>query len=81
MAARLNNRHQQSVKDKIQASQLVNLLQKHALDGTDLLPTRIDAAKFLLNKMISNAPQDVNVGGQEDNPLVSKIQVELVDIK
>jgi len=28
--------------------------------------------------MISNAPQDVNVGGQEENPLVSKIQVELV---
>jgi hypothetical protein len=56
MAARLNNRHQQSVKDRIQASQLVNLLQDHALKGTEVTPSRLDSAKFLLNKVLSNAP-------------------------
>lgn len=77
MAARLNNRHQQSVKDKIQASQLVNLLQNHAIDGTELSQTRIDAAKFLLNKTLSNAPveQYTELSGELG---IRKIEVELV---
>jgi hypothetical protein len=77
MAARLNNRHQQSVKDKIQASQLVNLLQNHALDGTEVTPTRLDAAKFLLNKVLSNAPteQYTELGGELG---INKIEIEVV---
>ena len=61
MAERIHKRHQEDVKRKIQASQLVNLLQKHALDGGEIAATRIDSAKFLLNKIIGNPPQDVNV--------------------
>lgn len=59
MAARLNNRHQEDVKKKIQASQLINFLQNHALKGKQTDSTRIDAAKFLLNKVISNAPTEI----------------------
>lgn len=81
MAARLNKLHQQAVKDKIQGSQLVKRLQDHANGELDLTPTQIDAAKFLLNKIISNAPQDLNVGGQEDNPFVTKIEIEFVGTK
>ncbi len=64
MAARLRQRHQDEIKQKIQGSQLVNLLQDHALTGfykgEELSATRIDAAKYLLNKIISNAPQEVD---------------------
>lgn len=64
MAARLRARHQEDVKAKIQASQLVNLLQEHALtgqyNGVEVSQTRIDAAKFLLNKIIANPPAEVN---------------------
>ena len=59
MAARLRLRHQEDVKQKIRASQLVNFLQNHALEDAIASPTRIDAAKFLLNKLISNAPTEI----------------------
>lgn len=59
MAARLNPFNQESVKQKIQASQLVNRLQKHAFGEIEMTPTQIDSAKFLLNKRLSNAPTEV----------------------
>lgn len=61
MAKRLRTHHQEDVKAKIQASQLVNVLQNHALGASEneLKPTQIDAAKFLLNKILSNAPTQI----------------------
>ena len=62
MAARtLRPKHQEEVKTKIQTSQLINLLQNHALGNSEneLKPSQLDAAKFLLNKTISNAPTEV----------------------
>ena len=59
MAARLRTRHQEDVKEKIRASQLVNFLQNHALEDAVASPTRIDAAKFLLNKLIGNPPTEI----------------------
>lgn len=76
MAARLNPRNQESVKQKIQASQLVNRLQKHALGEIEMTPTQVDSAKFLLNKRISNAPTEMNLGGQQDNPINANIAIE-----
>lgn len=61
---KLGTRHQEDIKAKIQGSQLKNLLEEHALTGTyngvEVSATRIDAAKFLLNKLISNAPSENN---------------------
>lgn len=60
MAARLRPKHQDEIKSKIQGVQLRILLEQHALtgfyNGIEVSATRIDAAKFLLNKLISNAP-------------------------
>jgi hypothetical protein len=53
---RLNKLHQQSVKDKIQGTQLINRLNAHINGELDLVPTQVDGIKFLLNKLISNAP-------------------------
>lgn len=61
MAARLKPFHQEDVKAKIQVSQLINFLQEHALSDTEASASRIDAAKFLLNKRLSNAPTDTTV--------------------
>ena len=61
MAARLRKTHQEDVKAKIQASQFINFLQDHALSDKEASSTRIDAAKFLLNKLVSNAPTDSTV--------------------
>lgn len=60
MAARLRKTHQEDVKAKIQVSQLINFLQNHALEGTDANSSRIDAAKFLINKRLPNPATDIN---------------------
>lgn len=67
MAARLRKTHQEDVKAKIQASQLVNFLQNHALSDEPATSTRIDAAKFLLNKTLSNAPTDLDITADVTN--------------
>lgn len=53
---RLNKLHQQSVKDKIQGTYLINRLMKHVDGDLELTSTQVDGIKFLLNKLISNAP-------------------------
>lgn len=45
--------HQDDVRAKIQASQLVNLLQAHALNGEhEITPTRMKAIEILLRKSV-----------------------------
>lgn len=75
MAARLRPRHQDDIKKKIQASQLVNFLQDHALKGGEVNTSRIDAAKFLLNKTLSNAPTDTTIANPDGSPLLKGITV------
>lgn len=55
MAARLNPRHQEMVRAKIQASVLINGLQDHFNGKRDLSATQLQSAKILLDKSISNA--------------------------
>jgi hypothetical protein len=54
MAGRpMNKLHQADVRLKIQASQLINVLQNHALGETEeLSPSRIKAIEILLRKSI-----------------------------
>lgn len=53
MAARkMNKLHQEDVRAKIQASQLVNVLQNHALNGGEFEPTRMKAIEILLKKSL-----------------------------
>ena len=54
MAARLNRRHQDSVREKIRASQLVNRLQDHVLGKIDLNPSQVTAALGLLKKCVAD---------------------------
>lgn len=52
MAARLRKTHQESVRAKIQTSQLINRLEKHALGELDLTPTQIKAIEVLIRKTL-----------------------------
>ena len=54
MAERLRKRHQDEVRTKIQTSQLVNVLQNHALgtDKIEITPTRMKAIEILLRKSL-----------------------------
>ena len=54
MAGRpIGKRHQEDVRAKIQASQLVNVLQNHALGNTEeLSASRLKAIEILLRKSV-----------------------------
>ena len=45
-------------KEKIQTSMLLNRVNNHALGQVEMTSSQLDAAKFLLNKTISNAPTE-----------------------
>jgi hypothetical protein len=73
---RLNKLHQQSVKDKIQGAYLINRLMKHVDGELDLTSTQVDGIKFLLNKLISNAPveQIIDASHEHGGEIVIKWQ-------
>lgn len=65
MAARLRKPHQDEVKAKIQASQLINLLTANAFGklSPELSQGRIQSAKILLDKSVPNAPTELTGAG------------------
>ena len=70
MAGRpINKLHQEDVRKKIQVSQLLNVLQNHAL-GVDeeLSPTRMKAIEILLRQSMPDMAS-VRVSGDSDQPL------------
>jgi hypothetical protein len=53
MAARIRKGHQEDVRTRIKASQLINLLTNHALDPKNTVDqSRIKAAEILLKKIL-----------------------------
>ncbi len=56
MAGRpMNKLHQEDVRKKIQASQLINVLQNHALgDSGEISPSRMKAIEILLRKSVAD---------------------------
>jgi hypothetical protein len=80
MAVRLNKLHSAEVRAKIQASQLVNVLQAHALTGEgEFSMTRMKAIEILLRKSVPDLSA-VTVTGDEDNPLQVVGRIELVPL-
>lgn len=74
MAARLRKTHQEDVRTKIQVSQLLNVLQNHALgELKDLSATRLRAIEVLLKKTLPDLSQ-TELTGANGGP----IQVERV---
>jgi len=74
MAARLRARHQDEIRTKIQASQLINVLQNHALgtDETEMTATRMKAIELLLKKSVPDL-SSIELTGDADAPMVMKI--------
>ena len=69
MAARLNPRHQQMVRDKIQATELINVLQDHALGiSEEIKPSRLKAIEILLKKSVPDL-QSVELTGDPEAPV------------
>jgi hypothetical protein len=73
--------HQEDVRKKIQVIELVSRLQDHVNGVVDLSSSQIQAAKILLDKTVSNAPQVL--AGDEENPLtlITKVERVIVNAK
>lgn len=81
----MNKLHQEDVRKKIQTSQLINVLQKHALgeDGpkAELSMTRMKAIEILLRKSIADLSA-VTISGDPDKPLgVTLVERKVIDPK
>lgn len=74
MAERLRKRHQDEIRTKIQASQLINVLQNHALgvEANDLSPTRMKAIEILLKKSLPDL-SSTEITGDPESPLEVKV--------
>lgn len=81
MAARMRKTHQDDVRKKIQATQIINRLQAN-LDGEiELTNGQIQSAKILLDKSMSNAPQIVESKTELSGTVITKIERHIVHVK
>jgi hypothetical protein len=74
MAERLRKRHQDEVRTKIQTSQLVNVLQNHALglSENEISATRMKAIELLLKKSLPDL-SSTEITGDADQPVSIKV--------
>ena len=73
MAARLNPRHQQMVRDKIQSTKLIELLQEYALGLIEEIPSgRMKAIEILLKKSVPDLSA-VEMSGNDEAPVLLKV--------
>lgn len=77
----IGKRHQDDVRAKIQASQLINVLQNHALnaDSGELPASRLKAIEILLRKSVPDLSA-ITHSGDADNPIaVTGIVRKIID--
>ena len=78
MAARINKRHSEEVRARIQTSQLINVLQDHALTGVgEFASSRMKAIEILLRKSIPDLSA-ITIAGDSENPLNLGVTVTFV---
>jgi hypothetical protein len=81
MAARLRKTHQDDVRTKIKVSQLINVLQNHALgDSEELSQTRMRAIEILLKKTLPDLSQ-IQGAGEDGEHVVQFKQIERVIVR
>ena len=69
MAARLNPRHSDMVRAKIQATELINLLQDYALGRIDEITSgRMKAIEILLKKSVPDL-SSIEMTGNDEAPI------------
>ncbi len=70
--------HQDDVRRKIQASQLINRLTDHVLGETELSATQVAAAKILLSKSLPDL-QSVELAGPEGGAVQHRVEMHVID--
>jgi hypothetical protein len=79
LASRKQLWHPDETKAKIQTSQLINRLTKHALSPTPIMDaSQVAAAKALIGKVLPDV-KAVELSGNAENPIVTRIERAIVD--
>lgn len=68
MAARLNRRHSEEIRQKIQASVIIDRFQKHFLGKLELSPTQIKVGDSLLDRSVPKLAQ-IQHTGEDGGPI------------
>ena len=68
MAARLSRSHSETVRQKIQAPNLINRLQKHIDGEIELTSTQLKAIEMLLDRSVAKL-QTIQHLGDETQPI------------
>ena len=80
MARPIGKLHQEDVRRKIQVSQLLNVLQDHALnEGSEISMSRMKAIEILLRKSLPDLTA-VTISGDAENPVQQVTRIELVPL-
>jgi hypothetical protein len=74
MAARLSRSHSETVRQKIQASMLINRLHDHAMGKIKMNATEVRAAEILLDRSVPKLSQ-IQHSGEDGGPI--KIEFSL----
>ena len=74
MAARLNKRHSDEVRARIQASALITRLQQCAMGEIDLSMIQVNAINSLLDRSVPKLSQIQHVG-DEENPINHSLNI------
>lgn len=72
--------HQEDVRAKIQASQLVNRLTGHVLGTVEMSATQVQAAKILLGKTLPDL-SSVEMAGEGGGAVIHRVEHVIVDPK
>jgi hypothetical protein len=72
ITAKLNPRHQQLIRDKIQTGLLIEKLQQCALEGLELTSQQMKAIEILLKKSIPDLSA-VELSGDDNKPVALKV--------
>ena len=77
MAARLNRHHSEEIRQKIQASVIIDRLEKQIAGELEMTSTQIAAAQTLLDRSVPKLSQIQHVGDTE-NPVNVHHKVEFI---
>ena len=67
------------VRQKIQASSLINRLQQAAMGEVELTPVQLGAINSLLDRSVPKLSQIQHVGDEDGGPVKHALTIEFVD--
>lgn len=78
VAARLNRLHQDSVREKIKVSNIIDRLEKHISGEVELTQAQVASARILLDKSLPSLQSTALTGANGGAIEITERQVKLV---